>query len=131
MHQEPTKPQPSSTERILKEFNEKCILTKDGKCKYWRPEAFGYSENDREAPLDKFFPERVKSFLTAALETIKQETIDNLFEQTKLHAKDEIENARIEERQRIVGIIKERLKSEPLAWNSSLWTDLITLLNAK
>ena len=44
-------------------FDELCIVNKDGSCKYWRPEAFGYAENDNEAPLDKFFPEAIKSFI--------------------------------------------------------------------
>lgn len=51
-----------------KKFNKLCILTKDGMCKYWKPEAFGYAEDDREAPLDKFFPEEIKQFIKKIIE---------------------------------------------------------------
>ena len=51
------------TDELLKEFDKLCILNVDGKCKYWRPEAFGYADDDRTAPLDKFFPEIIKELI--------------------------------------------------------------------
>lgn len=55
----------------IEEFDKKCILTIDGKCKYWKPESFGYKEGDNTAPLDKFFPEQIKQFISELLQ--KQE----------------------------------------------------------
>ena len=52
-----------SKETMEEQFNKMCILTDDGKAKYWKPAVFGYAEDDREAPLDKFFPETVKQFI--------------------------------------------------------------------
>ena len=46
--------------KINQAFQEMSILTKDRGCKYWKVEAFGYREEDREAVNDKFFPEQVK-----------------------------------------------------------------------
>lgn len=62
-------------ETIEKEFEEEfaklCIVNKFGENKYWKPDAQGYSPEDMEASLDKFFPERVKEkiaiFLHSAL----------------------------------------------------------------
>lgn len=58
------------------EFDKFCILNKDGKCKYWKPEAFGYAEDDREAPLNKFFPEEIKNFISKG----REETVEHLKE---------------------------------------------------
>jgi hypothetical protein len=65
---------------LLKSFDELCITAIDGSCKYWNPVAFGYDKGDTEAPLDKFFPEQVKAFLSSALDTIERETVERCAE---------------------------------------------------
>jgi hypothetical protein len=63
---------------IMEEFDKLCIKTEDGECKYWNPEAFGYSENDSEAPLDKFFPEEIKAFLEKALRDYQKKLLEGM-----------------------------------------------------
>jgi len=55
---------------ILKEFDLKCHVNIYGDCKYWDVEKFGYAKGDTEAPLDKFFPEEVKTFLRESLASV-------------------------------------------------------------
>lgn len=55
---------PHPKENWRERFDKLCVLTEDGKCKYWNPSAFGYQDTDMEAPLDKFFPEHIKSFIS-------------------------------------------------------------------
>ena len=57
-------------------FDRLCIVNKDGDCKYWNPQAFGYSLHDNEAPLDKFFPEQVKDFIRKAISTAVKEAYE-------------------------------------------------------
>lgn len=52
------------TKQALAEFDSLCYLSTDGRCKYWRPEAFGYDVGDMEALLDRFVPEEVKKYIT-------------------------------------------------------------------
>ncbi len=59
-------------------FDELCQITVDGKCKYWRPEAFGYDKDDKEAPLDKFFPEEIKSFISQERSLLLEELAETL-----------------------------------------------------
>ena len=47
----------------IEDFNKFCIVNKFGECKYWNPGSFGYSKDDTDFPLDKFFPENIKSFI--------------------------------------------------------------------
>lgn len=61
---------------IEKEWKKKCHLTKGGKCKYWKVEAFGYSPNDYEAPLDKFFPQEVLEWWLPKINQVIDEMID-------------------------------------------------------
>ena len=56
------------------EFDKLCIVNKDGDCKYWKPEAFGYK--DMECSMDKFFPQEVKEKL---LESVQQK-IDEAYQ---------------------------------------------------
>jgi len=58
---------------IIDRFEKLCILNKDGDCKYWNPQAFGYAENDTQAPIDKFFPEEIKSFLRSEITKLVEE----------------------------------------------------------
>jgi len=49
-----------------KEFDEKCTLTIDGSCKYWKPESIGYAQGDNEMSMYKFFPEEIKAHLQSS-----------------------------------------------------------------
>lgn len=44
-------------------FDRRCHLTIDGKCKYFRPEAFGYDPDDTDYWNDKFFPEKIREII--------------------------------------------------------------------
>ncbi len=48
------------------EFEKLCLVNKFGECKYFDPQAFGYKDDDTEFPVDKFFPESIKAFLSLA-----------------------------------------------------------------
>lgn len=61
---------------ILKEFDKKCIVNKDGHCKYFNPEAFGYDKDDNEAPVYKFFPEKIKEMFSKALDQVAHAVIE-------------------------------------------------------
>jgi hypothetical protein len=60
-------------ETIEKKFNEFCILTKDGGCKYWNPESFGYKKGDMECSMDKFFPETIKQFIFKSIQEVLED----------------------------------------------------------
>lgn len=70
--------------KLCERFDRLCVLTEDGKCKYWRPESFGYDKYDQEAPLDKFFPEQVKKLYRAGLLELLEEMEKNLPPEDKL-----------------------------------------------
>jgi len=70
-----------TNDEILKSFDEHCILTKFGECKYWNPSAFGYKDDDMECSMDKFFPEEVKKILLSALEAKDKEVVDRNIDQ--------------------------------------------------
>jgi len=53
---------------IKKLFQQLCHCDKNGACKYWKVEEFGYKKNDQDAVNDKFFPQEV---LNKILKTIK------------------------------------------------------------
>ena len=52
---------------VEKAFNQFCDLSIDRKCKYWKPEAFGYGKMDMEASMDKYFPQEVKEKILKAI----------------------------------------------------------------
>jgi hypothetical protein len=52
-----------SLQRFEEKFASLCLVNKFNEKKYWKPDACGYDPKDVEAPLDKFFPEKIAAVL--------------------------------------------------------------------